>query len=298
MTTLVSTTTRTMLAAPLSSRRSDLGIDLRYAHAIQSRPLGSLPGLLQAGSQRVEEPSVFVGIEEDGVAPASSPDDDGSATRRRRQNLSQARTRFGRRDNSFFSANIGHAFKIAPGGPDAHNAAGTPFAHPPVNQPAEEAMSGLGGLNKSPDGVVIGLVQLQLPSSSPRRIWRAQTERICRDGRQGAAQPARPWTWWCSPNIRCTACRWAPIRRSCAGSTAPRSSVPAGLHRQQHLGLLLDHGVQPGRQSLQHRPHHRRRGRDPALLPQAASLGPGRAVGAGRSRHPGVRRTERQRRSR
>ena len=25
-------------------------------------------------------------------------------------------------------------------------------------------MSGLGGLNKSPDGVVIGLVQLQLPT--------------------------------------------------------------------------------------------------------------------------------------
>ena len=40
-------------------------------------------------------------------------------------------------------------------------------------------------------------------------------------GRQGAAQPVHAWTWWCSPNIRCTACRWTPIRRSCAGSTGP-----------------------------------------------------------------------------
>jgi formamidase len=34
-------------------------------------------------------------------------------------------------------------------------------------------MNGLGGLNKSENGVVIGLVQLQLPVSSPRRPCRA-----------------------------------------------------------------------------------------------------------------------------
>ena len=39
---------------------------------------------------------------------------------------------------------------------------------------------------------------------------------------------------------------------------------------------------------------HRRQGRDPALLPQAASVGAGRAVGAGQPRRPGVRRAERQ----
>jgi len=39
-------------------------------------------------------------------------------------------------------------------------------------------MSGLGGLNKSPDGVVIGLVQSQLPVVSTREHLAKQTERI------------------------------------------------------------------------------------------------------------------------
>ena len=40
-------------------------------------------------------------------------------------------------------------------------------------------MSGLGGLNKSPDGVVIGLVQLQLPTVRTKDDLAAQTTRIC-----------------------------------------------------------------------------------------------------------------------
>lgn len=40
-------------------------------------------------------------------------------------------------------------------------------------------MSGLGGLNKSPDGVVIGLVQLQLPSVKTKKDLESQTKRIC-----------------------------------------------------------------------------------------------------------------------
>ena len=40
-------------------------------------------------------------------------------------------------------------------------------------------MSGLGGLNKSPEGVVIGLVQLQLPVVVTRADLAAQTNRIC-----------------------------------------------------------------------------------------------------------------------
>ena len=39
-------------------------------------------------------------------------------------------------------------------------------------------MSGLGGLNKSPNGVVIGLVQLQLPVVATRADLARQTERI------------------------------------------------------------------------------------------------------------------------
>ncbi|ACB81911.1 nitrilase/cyanide hydratase and apolipoprotein N-acyltransferase [Methylorubrum populi BJ001] len=39
-------------------------------------------------------------------------------------------------------------------------------------------MNGLGGLNKSPNGVVIGLVQLQLPTITTRVDVTAQAERI------------------------------------------------------------------------------------------------------------------------
>ena len=40
-------------------------------------------------------------------------------------------------------------------------------------------MSGLGGLNKAPDGVVIGLVQLQLPTIAGTSDLAAQTKKIC-----------------------------------------------------------------------------------------------------------------------
>jgi formamidase len=40
-------------------------------------------------------------------------------------------------------------------------------------------MTGLGGLNKSPDGVVIGLVQLALPSVVTKADLTRQTEKIC-----------------------------------------------------------------------------------------------------------------------
>ena len=40
-------------------------------------------------------------------------------------------------------------------------------------------MSGLGGLNKSPEGVVIGLVQLQLPTVATKSDLEAQTKKIC-----------------------------------------------------------------------------------------------------------------------
>ena len=40
-------------------------------------------------------------------------------------------------------------------------------------------MSGLGGLNKSPNGVVIGLVQLQLPDVATPEQLQAQTRKVC-----------------------------------------------------------------------------------------------------------------------
>ena len=116
-------------------------------------------------------------------------------------------------------------------------------------------MSGLGGLNKAPDGVVIGLVQIQIPVVvDAGRTWRAQTDRDLRAGRQGAAQHARPWTWSCSPNTPCTACRWTPTRRSCAGSTGPRSRRSAApASRNDIWGCFSHHGAQPARQPVQQR---------------------------------------------
>lgn len=40
-------------------------------------------------------------------------------------------------------------------------------------------MTGLGGLNKSPDGVVIGLVQLELPNVKTPEDLKKQTEKVC-----------------------------------------------------------------------------------------------------------------------
>ena len=40
-------------------------------------------------------------------------------------------------------------------------------------------MSGFGGLNKSKNGVVLGLVQLQLPTTKTPADLAAQTQRIC-----------------------------------------------------------------------------------------------------------------------
>ena len=96
-------------------------------------------------------------------------------------------------------------------------------------------MSGLGGLNKSPNGVVIGLVQLQLPVSRRRPTSRAQTRSASSpwSARRGAT--CRPWTWSCSPNTRCTACRWTPTRRSCARSTGRRSRRSASACRDNAI---------------------------------------------------------------
>ena len=95
-------------------------------------------------------------------------------------------------------------------------------------------MSGLGGLNKSPNGVVIGLVQLQLPVVETPADLAAQTQKICRawSARRGATW--RRWIWWCSPNTRCTACRWTPIREIMCrwtGRRSRRSSRPASTTR-------------------------------------------------------------------
>ena len=74
-------------------------------------------------------------------------------------------------------------------------------------------MSGLGGLNKSPNGVVIGLVQLQLPVVATADDLARQTEKVVAMVAK-ARRSMPPWTWSCSRNTRSTACRWTPTPRS------------------------------------------------------------------------------------
>ena len=120
-------------------------------------------------------------------------------------------------------------------------------------------MSGLGGLNKSPNGVVIGVVQLQLPvvvdAGRPRARRRARIVEMVGKARRNMATmdlvvfpeySLHGLSMDMNPEIMC----------SLDGPEV--AAFKAGLPGQSHLGLLLDHGVQPARQSLQFRPHHRR----------------------------------------
>ena len=111
-------------------------------------------------------------------------------------------------------------------------------------------MNGLGGLNKSPEGVVIGLVQLQLPVVVTKADLARQTERIVTmvgKARRNLGTmdlvvfpeySLHGLSMDTNPAIMCRP-RWPGSRR-----------VQEGLHRPQDLGLLLHHGVQPRRQSL------------------------------------------------
>ena len=119
-------------------------------------------------------------------------------------------------------------------------------------------MNGLGGLNKSPNGVVIGLVQLQIPVVATPADPAAQCRRICdltakaRRGMPGMDLVVFPeyslhgLSMDTNPAIMCRldGPEVAAFRAACA--------------RAQDLGLLLDHGAEPARQPLQQRHHHRR----------------------------------------
>ena len=119
-------------------------------------------------------------------------------------------------------------------------------------------MNGLGGLNKSPNGVVIGVVQLQLPVVVTPDGPRGADAEDRRDGRQGAPQHGDDGS---RRLPRIFAARPVDGHESGDHVLARRAGdrrVQTGLPRQPHLGLLLHHGVQPVRQSLQFRRHHRR----------------------------------------
>ena len=106
-------------------------------------------------------------------------------------------------------------------------------------------------------------VQIQTRSSLPEADLARQTDRICPWwARRGAT--CRAWIWWFFPESRCTDSRWTPTRRS-VRIDGPEVEHFRAACSATDLGLLLDHGAQPAWQSLQLRPDHRRRRRDPAL---------------------------------
>jgi formamidase len=116
------------------------------------------------------------------------------------------------------------------------------------------------GLNKSPHGVVVGLVQLQLPVVDTPAQLAAQTERIC----AMVAKARRNMATHGPGGVpRVLAARPLDEHRTRADGLARRArggGVRGGLRRAPDVGLLLDHGGQPARQPLQHRAHHRRPG--------------------------------------
>ena len=153
-------------------------------------------------------------------------------------------------------------------------------------------MSGLGGLNKSANGVVIGLVQSQLPTVETPAQLAAQTERIC--ARVAKARRGMPTmdlvvfpeyslhglSMNTDPALMCRidGPEIAAFRQACRdhhiwGCFSIMELNPAG--NPYNSGVIISD-----------------RGRYRALLPQAPPLGPGRAVGAGRPRHSRVRGAE------
>ena len=153
-------------------------------------------------------------------------------------------------------------------------------------------MSGLGGLNKSPNGVVIGLVQLQLPVVETPEQLRAQAERIvamvgkARRNNAGLDLVVFPeyalhgLSMSTAPELMCrmdgpevAAFKAACIEHRVWGCFSLMEFNPNG--NPYNTGIMIDdHGA--GR----------------ALLPQAPSVGAGRGLGAGQLRHPGDRRPE------
>ena len=150
-------------------------------------------------------------------------------------------------------------------------------------------MSGLGGLNKSPNGVVVGWCSCSCRWSRRRRDLAAQTARIVRAGRQGAAQPGRTMDLVVfpeyalhglsmrhrarddvpldGPEVAAFQARPASTTRSGAAS---RSWKPTRAATPTTADMVIDdHGAIR------------------ALLPQAASVGAGRAVGARQPRRSG-----------
>ena len=122
-------------------------------------------------------------------------------------------------------------------------------------------MSGLGGLNRSPAGVVLGMVQLQLPTVTNPTELAAQRERIvAMVGKARRNLPGMDLVVFPEYSLHGLSMSTAPELMCRMDGPECRSLLSRRLPRQSHLGLLLDHGSEPARQSIQHRHHPRRSG--------------------------------------
>ncbi len=153
-------------------------------------------------------------------------------------------------------------------------------------------MSGLGGLNKSPNGVVIGLVQLQLPVVETPAQLAAQAERIVamvgKARRNNAGLDLVVFPEYALHGLSMSTAPELMCRMD--GPEVAAFKAACVEHRLWGCFSLME--FNPERQPVQHRHRHRRPRRGRALLPQAPSVGAGRGVGAGQRRHPGDRRPE------
>ena len=105
-------------------------------------------------------------------------------------------------------------------------------------------MNGLGGLNKSPNGVVIGLVQLQLPIvATPADLARADRSASSRMvGKARRNLPTMDLVVFPEYALHGLSMDTNP-EIMCALDGPEVAAFKAGLHRQPHLGLLLHHGA-------------------------------------------------------
>ena len=100
----------------------------------------------------------------------------------------------------------------------------------------------LGGLNKTPDGVVIGLVQLQLPTIAAKSDLVAQTKKICAMVQKARkSMPTMDLVVFLEYSLHGLSMDTNPDLMS--RLDGPEVAIPASLYRQPHLGLLLHHEV-------------------------------------------------------
>jgi predicted amidohydrolase len=137
--------------------------------------------------------------------------------------------------------------------------------------------------------VVIGMVQLQLPVVRTKNDLDAQTEKVCRLVQKAReSMPTMDLVVFPEYALHGLSMDTNP-EIMCSMEGPEVAAFKAVCAEQKIWGCFSLMELNPD--ELGH--HHRRRGRASPLLPKAPPLGPGRALGAGRSRHPGLRRAER-----